>query len=820
VLHQLCLIIAHMYVGVDDEGYVSVTLGQTQKVTYVDAPRKDSKKRVGASTDGKVVPKKARVPRDTICIDTDMVDLTMEAPVCNLPAQPQEEDPLLRPKTKYAWNPVYDKNRTPTQRMTEYPWAFSVLTPEGRTRIGCDCCSWANGKEYTMDCKTQRMKDHADSLKHQRNFVKFASKGRFDPAKLFAAEPLEQAGLPEIAQRMADDMAAKKLPQLASVYYLMGKNRPMTDYEDLQDFIEYVNGEALSQHHNSAKSGWAFAEAIDEELILQLRAEIRACRFFSVSVDESEHFMSVELYFYIPNTGTVNRFVKLSKCAGLDAYSLKEQLIAALREVLSLSVREISQRLVGTGCDGCSVMLGSQTGMVKQVTEDVAPFNVPVHCTSHRIALVSLVLKDSNLYNRVENMLKMAYNYSSRSHKRKEELVQVIEQLNMDVLQLLQVHQIRWLSVDGVLERFVQLWPALLEFYDQHGNDGEPVAQFIYNEMCDVEVLLGCHALVVALNEMNRLTKFTQMLNNTYYDIMDDLQVAKKYLRDCFVDPSTAFKDEVIFRQWNVYAEDADSPLQWQEVEGVDVLLYEVKVADEVVSTHVMTMKGDVRSRSTNIEDMAQFNNAKARVKAEMKSLAGKLLDDFEERFPPNSLMAAMGIIHPAFWGTKPTDEVINRHIAVLHEQYGLDRKCSDGTVVTALIDFEKVEEELWFFKSYMRRHHNMYMFTHALWVAVDAAPNCRIRMPEIIELSRLIQCIPVGSVQNERRFSSMNLIRSKLRNRLLEPHLNVCMRISAATKNKKTFKDFDYKAALKRWQTSASKRVGVGKQLSKSSKT
>jgi hypothetical protein len=44
--------------------------------------------------------------------------------------------------------------------------------------------------------------------------------------------------------------------------------------------------------------------------------------------------------------------------------------------------------------------------------------------------------------------------------------------------------------------------------------------------------------------------------------------------------------------------------------------------------------------------------------------------------------------------------------------------------------------------------------------------------------LAQIFMCIPIGSVQNERAFSQMNLIKSDLRNSLKEKHLNVAMRV------------------------------------------
>jgi hypothetical protein len=59
---------------------------------------------------------------------------------------------------------------------------------------------------------------------------------------------------------------------------------------------------------------------------------------------------------------------------------------------------------------------------------------------------------------------------------------------------------------------------------------------------------------------------------------------------------------------------------------------------------------------------------------------------------------------------------------------------------------------------------------------------------------------MPVGSVSNERRFHLMNLIKTPLRNRLQDKHLNTCVRI-AASKAYISYKEMDYARVHKHWK-------------------
>jgi hypothetical protein len=57
----------------------------------------------------------------------------------------------------------------------------------------------------------------------------------------------------------------------------------------------------------------------------------------------------------------------------------------------------------------------------------------------------------------------------------------------------------------------------------------------------------------------------------------------------------------------------------------------------------------------------------------------------------------------------------------------------------------------------------------------------------EWCNLARLLMAFPIGSVENERPFSLMNLVHTTLRNRLDETHLNCCVRVAANKQNAHT---------------------------------
>jgi hypothetical protein len=77
--------------------------------------------------------------------------------------------------------------------------------------------------------------------------------------------------------------------------------------------------------------------------------------------------------------------------------------------------------------------------------------------------------------------------------------------------------------------------------------------------------------------------------------------------------------------------------------------------------------------------------------------------------------------------------------------------------------------------------------------------------MPEWAKLAQITHVMPIGSVDNERRFSLMNDIHTADRNRLQPEHLNDCMRIAAAKHH--TFLTLDMQNAHRMWSEEKQRR-------------
>eukprot|EP01018_Ginkgo_biloba_P030781 Gb_34347 [translate_table: standard] len=115
--------------------------------------------------------------------------------------------------------------------------------------------------------------------------------------------------------------------------------------------------------------------------------------------------------------------------------------------------------------DGASSMVGSENGFVTLLKKDL-PNLICIHCIAHREALVtSDASKKIPELMYIEKLANKVYSWVGNSTKRNNELHSLQEVMELESLQVLQIHGIRWLSRGQVIERLVAIIPAILSLW-------------------------------------------------------------------------------------------------------------------------------------------------------------------------------------------------------------------------------------------------------------------------------------------------------------------------------------------------------------------
>ena len=146
------------------------------------------------------------------------------------------------------------------------------------------------------------------------------------------------------------------------------------------------------------------------------------------------------------------------------------------------------------------------------------------------------------------------------------------------------------------------------------------------------------------------------------------------------------------------------------------------------------------------------------------------------------------------------------QHRATPINEYGQEGQFIDGKVgsqmVPALIDGDKLRSQSNRFMSFMRKEWQLDgnaigVDFRTMWAQTLSARHRYSDMSEYLKLAQIMLMCSAGSVENERLFSCMNLVKSKTRNALKSEHLNACLRLATSAH---TFDTFPYKRAYEKF--------------------
>ena len=104
------------------------------------------------------------------------------------------------------------------------------------------------------------------------------------------------------------------------------------------------------------------------------------------------------------------------------------------------------EKLIAVSTDGASSMIGSENGFIT-LLKNYFPNLIGAHCIAHRGALATSDASKNILeFLFVEKLENKVYSWVGTLAKRNNELISSLEVMELESLQVLQIHVIRWLS--------------------------------------------------------------------------------------------------------------------------------------------------------------------------------------------------------------------------------------------------------------------------------------------------------------------------------------------------------------------------------------
>jgi hypothetical protein len=156
-------------------------------------------------------------------------------------------------------------------------------------------------------------------------------------------------------------------------------------------------------------------------------------------------------------------------------------------------------------------------------------------------------------------------------------------------------------------------------------------------------------------------------------------------------------------------------------------------------------------------------------------AVASQLMAEFRSQFPSQGVLDALGLLYPQFWAMPDVEKQFPKHLSVIKQWYavpktilvdGMQQQCEP------ILDSWGLDSEQGYFKIAMINNHAATMLPPynvnpltRLWRVLDAASVCLY--PEYRKLAEITVTHVLGSVEDERCFSSVGFLKNKLRNPL-----------------------------------------------------
>lgn len=228
-------------------------------------------------------------------------------------------------------------------------------------------------------------------------------------------------------------------------------------------------------------------------------------------------------------------------------------------------------------------MLGQVKGVVGILKSNFSPFVNAVHCAAYRVSLACKVFDDNEIYRLVDACLRSSFKIFARSPLAQAEFRHLLELYHSDSHCLLRIHDIRWLSVYQVLERWLELYSPLLMYVVTRAVSDDGLVHMT-EQLLDVKVLVGAKAMELLLAELHGPIKAIQAPDFFLEDLARRLEHVHMFIAQNYTylkDQPQTFGGREFQKFFHV--DGMGSPLTWD-----DECLKYVHICDGVPTDHFL----------------------------------------------------------------------------------------------------------------------------------------------------------------------------------------------------------------------------------------
>ncbi|BBN17305.1 hypothetical protein MPTK1_7g13480 [Marchantia polymorpha subsp. ruderalis] len=700
----------------------------------------------------------------------------------------------------------------------KHPWVIEIRAPNDLTVMKCQYCKefglnnpWGKGE----GCKTLQLsalKTHEVSHGHKKAAAAWASQNQqnehggggggggggvsvhsiqsnntnLNPG-MNLLQPNSSLSIPGLHHQSQQALYPSESPSvelqegpiisvIQLMYFTASHDHAIQDYEALCKLHRFMGTPGMPVHdeysaYTSVRAGKEFLWASSEFLIKGQQASITGSPFFSLFIEEGidrafeQHVIVYITYLSEKGSGLpVVEFVELLEIADNSPQAIYN----ALGDLLSRKRLQLS-KLVAICTDGGFIMTSAREGLVSKLKRDV-PHLLEIHSIGHREALAAgdaaKLLSELDF---VDTFASKVYEWAGRSAKRHSELSELLEAFTQGVVEVVQIHRIRWLSRAQVVEKLVQVMPIILERWQVEEVEWYAIATSFQLQFC-------LNLLADVLCDLNKLNKKFQEEKVELTAIGAQLDVTISALKRRFLRGFEEFAQGTKYLK--EFLKQADGgELQYVDGEGT---LHQHRLRFEA-------MPGC--NRGGSIGDCKILGQEYIR----------KVIESLNERFPDNHTYNAAKIFSPKYY---PGDEIERERVTSQWLERLLE-KFGSHDLEEPLVNSERCRQELPEFVSMLASCCERKGMVEA-WTFCGEVKDWYASWPNLMHLWQIVMVIPSNTIACERGFSRQHLVRDTTRTHLNLKTLDASMRVSV---NGPDMSKVDWRAIFEIWKNAKDRR-------------
>lgn len=583
-------------------------------------------------------------------------------------------------------------------------------------------CIWCN---IEFNARIFEIKRHLESKKHTEKSRPFASN-----QTTLSIEKVDTCGKPEVhrAEALLSMFVAEHTAILPIDHLGLLCAKAFTDSKAVRD---------MKLHRT--KCSEILKNVLGPHFKSNLRKDVGDSKY-SLIIDEStditvHKYLGLVIRYSSSSmkkvTSTFFALIQLETC---NARGIVDAIVKAIQE-MDLNI----QNMVGLGTDNASVMIGINNGVYKILKEEYdLPHLILVKCVCHSLQLSVSHASEETIPRNIEFLLRETYNWFSVSAIRRQEYTTIFASINCgkQPLKILQKCATRWLSIEPAVQRILEQWSELKEFFAMAKTKNNCyMADCLHNIYSNPQYKAYLVYIKSILAQVQLALKAFEGKNSDPTKLLDSLITLLESLCDIVITPGRRHSFDIFEGNVQMY---------------LDPSPYLGYAFNTSVQSYSDTDKNVLRQRCIDF--------------------TVKLIKELQQRLPENvKILKNMSImsVTEALKPIKNLDEIIK-----LAEHFEKNPEVIDKIVS----QWRNIINNKWSNKT----------DTVKFWFEVAQYKNASHENPykELVELAFTILTLPHSNADVERVFSLMNIVKNKLRNKMSLETLNSILYIRTGLKN------------------------------------